>query len=54
MPTSRVRDEGMPPSVEKTGGIHVEVLRDISIGLLPIHPDDCVDMIREIKGAALA
>lgn len=35
------------------GGIHVEVMRDVSRRVLPIHPDDCVEMIREIKGFRL-
>jgi len=35
------------------GGIHVEVMRDVSMRVLPIHPDDCLEMIREIKGSVL-
>lgn len=35
------------------GGVHVEVMRDVSRRVLPVHPDDCVEMIREIKGSRL-
>jgi acetyltransferase len=32
------------------GGIHVEVLRDISHRLAPINPDDAMAMLRELRG----
>ncbi len=35
------------------GGIHVEVLKDVSRRLLPIHLDDARDMLRELRGHAI-
>ena len=35
------------------GGIHVEVLRDVSFRVAPITEDDAFEMIREIKGFTL-
>lgn len=35
------------------GGVHVEVLRDVSLRLLPITRDDALAMVRELKGLPL-
>ena len=35
------------------GGIFVEVLQDVSFRVLPLTKQDALDMINEIKGAAL-
>ena len=35
------------------GGIHVEVLRDVTFSPVPIGPDEALALIAELKGAAL-
>jgi acetate---CoA ligase (ADP-forming) len=49
---TRDRDWGLVIAVG-LGGIHVETLRDISIRRLPITPMEALDMLGELKGAAL-
>ncbi|TMK07570.1 MAG: CoA-binding protein, partial [Alphaproteobacteria bacterium] len=35
------------------GGIHVEVLKDVAFGPVPLGADDALDLIGQLKGAAL-
>lgn len=49
-----VRDEQFGPLVMfGTGGVAVELMRDVSFRLAPMTRDEAIDMIREVKGYPL-